>query len=439
MFRFVLFLLVTAALVAAAVWLANNPGAVALTWLGWHLETSASLSFIALLVLFIALLVAFRVFGGVRRMPRVLGRGREERRLRRGGLVMGEGIAAIRGGDLPLARRLVREAERLLPGAVGVQMLSAETAAAAGHYDRAQELYTALLDSRRYKAGGRRGLLEIARLKGDDDEVAKLARESLTAGITAPWAVEPLFRILVRRGLWEEALAVQAKADVSREAGNTDHAKVKAALLTARARQLEAEGQASGALKVSQNALSLDPGLIEAGLIAARQSAAGGKTRKATQILTAQWRRQPHPEVARQFRGLLNESDSLEVIKRMEALLDANPDHPQSRIAIAEAALEAHLWGQARQALDPLVRGGDPSPVVCRLVARLEEGENRDLALANQWLSHALAARADDTWLCGRCGAAPLRWEAACPSCGSVGTVAWSGQAVSGLPKAKAD
>jgi len=83
-------------------------------------------------------------------------------------------------------------------------------------------------------------------------------------------------------------------------------------------------------------------------------------------------------------------------VKRFETLLSLSPDAAESHIALADAALDANLWGEARthlaKATDIL---GDPvPPVLCRLWARLEEAEHGDLTAAHRWLKKASESEA---------------------------------------------
>ncbi|WP_051013883.1 heme biosynthesis protein HemY [Pararhodospirillum photometricum] len=437
MTRFLLFLLFTALLVGVAVGLANNPGALTVDWIGWHLETTASLSLVALLILIGVILLVYRLYGGVRRLPGFFGRGLHERRLKRAGLLLGEGLAAVRGGDLPLARKALREVERLLPDAVGAQLLAAETAAAQGDTEKARDMFNALRENPKFRAVGRRGLMDLAQAAGDEDTVLAMAREGVAAGVTAPWASGTLLPILVRRGQWEEAMMVLGRwSGRAGRSGRADDPQryVKAALLTAQARHVIALGAPAQAQRLVQQALMLDPGLIEATLIAARLLLAEGKGRKAQQMLEALWRSQPQPDIAELYLSIDDDGDPLKRLQRVETLVASTPEAPQSRIALARAALAARLWGQARQALDPLVRV-KPSPEVCRLVAQLEEGENQDLALANQWLLHALSAEPDEAWTCERCGTTHSRWDPVCSSCGALGTIGWRRTTRPALPQ----
>ncbi|ABC24360.1 heme biosynthesis protein HemY [Rhodospirillum rubrum] len=391
MLRILLFVLLAGLLVIGAVWIAEHPGIVALNWLGWHIETSIMVLLITLVVLIGLLLFFSRFFGGILGIPQWWRRRRNEKKLRRGSLAVGEGIAAARGGDVHLARKLLKDAERLLPGAAGTQQLTADTAAAAGETDVAEKAYGLMLENPRTQASGRRGLLDLALTRGDLDKAYAIVREAVATGVDAPWATATLFRLQLLRRQWADAESTLAKAGNGVLKPGDDAKVVKAALLTVQARDAELPGRGGDALRLSQQAVELDPTSREATLIAARQLAATGRQRKAAQLLIALWAKHPHPSLAQAYLALWTGEDSLKIVRHAQELTGANPEHPMSRRVFAEAALDAQLWGEARQSLEPLLRDV-PSATICRLMARLEEGEKGDVTAANQWLRRALEA-----------------------------------------------
>ena len=78
-----------------------------------------------------------------------------------------------------------------------------------------------------------------------------------------------------------------------------------------------------------------------------------GKARPASRFIQNAWARTPHPALASSY-GEIGDggNDALRRVKRLEKLLSFNPDHPESHIALAEAALQAKLWGEARKHLE---------------------------------------------------------------------------------------
>ena len=73
-----------------------------------------------------------------------------------------------------------------------------------------------------------------------------------------------------------------------------------------------------------------------------------------------------------------------------------NSDHPESRLAQAESALNAELWGQARSRLEPLLDKGTATAnrsKAAALMAQVEIGESGDTKAATQCLVIALEGR----------------------------------------------
>ncbi len=56
MIRVVFFLIVLAALALGAAWVADRPGDIVVTWLGYHIETSVTVAALALIVVVLVLM-----------------------------------------------------------------------------------------------------------------------------------------------------------------------------------------------------------------------------------------------------------------------------------------------------------------------------------------------------------------------------------------------
>src|SRR5262249_34291256 len=117
---------------------------------------------------------------------------------------------------------------------------------------------------------------------------------------------------------------------------------------------------------------------------------------------------------------------------RFAKLAEINGDLP-SRLTVAEAALKARLWGEARRHLDSAARQSETREL-CRLMAELEEGERGDAAAARSWLKRGLAAPADASWGGGRCGRQHARWTARCPACAAFDTLSYGRGEVPRIP-----
>ena len=129
----------------------------------------------------------------------------------------------------------------------------------------------------------------------------------------------------------------------------------------------------------------------------------------------------------------------------MQGLARHNPDAIENHLALAEAALAARLWGEARHHLTaagavpadaaaPSGTAGAPPRRLCVMMARLEEGERGDVAASRAWRDRALEAPADPAWLCRACGGESGEWQALCPHCGGFDTLDWDAPPVAPRP-----
>ena len=151
---------------------------------------------------------------------------------------------------------------------------------------------------------------------------------------------------------------------------------------------------------------------------------AAGRGREAEKIAREAWRSTPHPDLANIY-GLANGSgDAIAQLKRYGRLTEVFPDHRESHLALAESALAAKLWGEARRHLQNAA-GEEPSVRVCHLMAKLEEAEHGDSQAARDWLERSLTAPLDPTWVCSSCGARNPEWSAHCGVCDVFDSVAW--------------
>jgi HemY protein len=151
------------------------------------------------------------------------------------------------------------------------------------------------------------------------------------------------------------------------------------------------------------------------------------RPRRAVRTLLTAWRRAPQPDLAKAYGDLFADETPVKRVKRLEHLAAANPNHPESHLAVAEAALAAKLWGEARRHLGAAgASEADPSARVCRMMAQVEEGEHDDRAAAQAWLARAARSPvADAAYVCSNCGTESQDWSTLCPNCHEFGSLEW--------------
>jgi HemY protein len=198
--------------------------------------------------------------------------------------------------------------------------------------------------------------------------------------------IATLYDLQKRTGHWAAAEATLKQGTSARLLPPAEMPHERAALLL---KQSE-ESSGDTALKLAKRAFHTDPAFSPAAARYARLLIAGSRHRRAAKVIERAWQVRPDAALADLYWDARQCPDALAKVKAAQQLATHNPDHPESRIAIAVAALEARLWGEARSNLESIA-GEDAPPRVCRLMADLEEAEHGDLSRARMWLMRATA------------------------------------------------
>ncbi len=429
--RILSYVVVVAALVAAAVWLADRPGAVTIHWQGWRVDTSVPVLVMAVLLSVALVALVFRVIGGILRAPGHWLAARRGRRTRDGYRALSDGLAAIAAGDTKQARKLAHRADKLLEDHSLTGLLTAQAAELSGDEIEAERRFTDMVARPETAFLGLKGLLHLALKK--DERVAALdyARRAWALDSQTDGLATTLFDLQARAGQWAEAEATLAEAKKRGALSGADLLHFQALALLERSRLAEAAGDGADALKLAIRAHQADFSLIPAAARASALLHRAGKERKAQAVIQSSWEVAPHPLLVDASIDLAPAETPLQRVKRLEKLVKANADSPDGHIALAEAALAAKLWGQARTHLEKACEQR-PSAGLFILLARLEREERNDEAAARTWLAKAATAPAEPAWICNACGKAADAWSVQCPNCGAVDKLDWR-QPVTGL------
>lgn len=424
MWRALFYVVQVAILVALSVWLSDHPGKVEINWLGYRIETYFG---VLLLVVGIALAVIalfYRFWRGALGVPGEFLARRQYKRREDGYRALALGMAAAAAGDREESKRLARRADLLLHDPNLTRLLSAQAASLNGDQISARRHFDALVKNDETEFLGLTGLMSQAMADGDDEAVLNLAERAHKIRPDSTFVVETLFSLQSRGGHWKEAQATlfdAVRREVKTEAQAVGH---RTAIFTARAKEAAAEGRFVEAEDFAERALLTTPTFLPAAVLCAEFFKRRGKNRKAIQILENLWQRKPHPELVRLYLNHWPLESPLERVKRIQHLTGSNATSTESRLAIAAAALEAKLWGEARRNLSSLL-GEEITVRACRLMAALEEDEHGDAVAARKWMERADTATQDETWTCRSCGAVVQEWSAICGNCRGFDTVSW--------------
>jgi HemY protein len=422
--RTLFWFLAAVAAMLGAVWLAERPGAVTAEFRGWRLDTSVGALMVAIVIAILVSIGLWLLYRWIVGAPGALLEGWGDSRRRRGYRELTQGLAAVAAGDGSEAQKHARKAEKLLAEPALTLLLSAQAAQLTGDRDGAKRAFNAMLDDEQMAFLGLRGLIGHALREGDQAQALAYAERAFQLRPQTPWVVHSLFDMQAQIGQWK---AAQETLDsglrrrvVTQEKGRT----LRALLLVERSRAAERDGNSADALALAREAFGLAPERIAVTQRLAELQIKGGDSKRALKTLERGWAVATHPDLAELYLKASGESDPLKRVGIVRRLAERNPNDIESHLALAQASLDANLWGEARRHLET-AGGTNPSVRVCRMMAEVEERAHSDQAKVHEWLARATDAPADRAWRCGACGAHHESWRPVCESCGAFGTLHW--------------
>ncbi len=413
--RVITFLLITALLVAFAWWLAELPGSVGATMGDVSVSLPTSWAVLSLIAFLVIAYVIIRLLVMVFRLPSRTRRIKGARAQRAGSDAVTKTLLALAGGDSEMAQRQAQRSRALLGDTPQTLLLAAYAGRQAGQLEQADAAFNLLAKRKDAAFLGLRGLLQGAIARGDWDNAAALARQAEEVNPGAPWLRTERARLATRAGDWKSALALSGPGDPV------------AALGTAAA---DAEMDPSQARRLAKRAWQADQSFVPAALTYAKRLREAGREKRAMEVLRQSWARQPHPELAEAFLS----SSLYPTIRadRVETLVAAAPDHPESHLIRARAALEFGDLPAARRSIDAALAARLDQRRVWLLMAEIAERAG-DTAAASQAL-HRAATTSDPQWRCGACSTVHAAWHPVCSHCSTVGQITW-GEAGSLSPR----
>lgn len=424
MIRVLIFLAAVAIAALGVVWVADRPGDVAVTWMGYRIETSVMVAFVAVAVVSLLVVLLWSLLRTILRTPDLIGMALSHRRGVRGYLAISRGLVAVGAGDAVAAKRAANEAERIAPGEPLALLLNAQCAQLSGDRAAAEHAFRAMAERSDTKLLGLRGLFIEAQRRKDADAARAYAEQAAEASPSLGWAGQAVLEFRSNAGDWEGA---QAALDRNSRYGlidKSEYRRQRAVLLTARALAAE-ESDRDRARQLALDALKLAPDLVPAAELAGRLLGDAGELRRASRIIEKAWAANPHPDLAETYAHLRSGDSARERLTRVQSLAQKAPvpgaSHVESALAVARAALDAQEFAVARDAIRPLLK--EPTQRVAALMAEIETRESGDEGRAREWMARALRAVRDPAWTAD--GFVSDRWMPVSPVSGRLDAFQW--------------
>ena len=369
-----------------------------------------------------ALLVATFKFlnGDETAISRYFDRNRE----RKGYEALSEGMMALASGEGHLALAKAARAEKYLQQPQLTNLLTAQAAEMTGDRKTAEETYKKLLADSKTRFVGVRGIMKQKLSEGNTDLALELAKKAFALKPKHEETQDVLLRLQAEKADWSGARKTLGAKLKSGSLPRDVHKRRDAVLALSEARDVLDAGKTIEARETAIQANRLSPDLIPAAIMAAQGYIAEGNSRYATRVLTKAWTVQPHPDLAGAFAEIAPDETAAERVKRFAALTKTTPDHPETKMLMAELHIAAEEFPAARRALGNLVDEA-PTARVLTLMAAIERGEGADDSVVRGWLTRALTAPRGPQWICDNCQHIHANWGPTCNNCGSFDTLSW--------------
>jgi HemY protein len=419
MVRILVFLFAIGLLGLGIGYLLEQPGSLALTWFGYHIETSplVGLSLVAITAIVVWGLLRFFL-----NMPSLVALTTRARKRERGHEALTRGILAAGAGDAQKAQRASRDAKKLLPNEPLTLLLDAQAAQLSGDRLRAERAFRSMAERPDTRLLGLRGLHAENLRRGDHDQAHGVALQAQQLKPLA-WSGQAVLDRHTEQNDWEAARLCVAQNLRAKIVDAATANRQKAVLDTALAIDCEVT-DTDRAIKLLRAAVKKAPDLVPANALLARLLIRRGNVRAASKVIEAAYAKTPHPDLAQAYTDMRPGESSADRLQRAKSLARIAPGDPESAMMIATAALGARAFDTARQAMAPLIAEGErPTARMCLIMAEIEDVEHDAQGLVREWLSRGSRAPRDAAWVAD--GFWSKHWAPVSPVTGKLDAFRW--------------
>lgn len=345
-------------------------------------------------------------------------------RERKGYEALSEGMMALASGEARLAMAKATRAEKFLERPELTNLLTAQAAELAGDRKTAEETYRKLLEDDKTRFVGVRGIMKQKLEDGDTGTALMLAEKAFAIKPKHVETQDTLLRLQAEKSDWKGAReTLTAKLKTGQLPRNV-HKRRDAVLALSEAKGIFDDGQTLEAQEAAIEANRQSPDLIPAAVMATETYVDKGNARAATRVVKKAWEVAPHPDLAAAFAAIVPDEDPAARIKRFRTLKKLHPDHPETKMLIAELNIAAEDFPEARRAITELV-AEHPTARSLTIMAAIERGEGSADAVVRGWLAKALTAPRGPQWICDNCQHIHPVWAPVCSNCSGFDTLSW--------------
>ena len=428
MIKAIWFAVKIAVLVALAVWVADQPGSVRVESGAYIFNIQLGFFLACLLGVVAASIFIYQVIKTFVDFPKSLARYNQIKAREQGYIALTRGLTAVAAGDTKSAARYSKKANDLLAGDTGLPLLlEAQTARLEGREEDAAQSFVALLEDENASFLGVRGLLQSALDGGDDEAALGLAEKALALHPKQGWILKIAYDLQIRMRKFFAADKTLAKMEKAGVVSASDAQSDRVALMLEQADKDLDEGFEADAMLSVKKARKIAPDFPAPAMMLADFYKRENKLAKARDVIKKAWKASPHGALVPVWMDVMDDGaagDKLLRLKWIQRLLKINPENATVQRMTGDAAMDAGLWGEAREYFE---RAEDiaPSTALYQSLAKLAEKSGGSDESVRAYLEKAAHAPSEKVWVCRESGNIYSRWSPIAQPHGSFNTIIW--------------
>ena len=346
-------------------WLADRPGDMVITWQGVQYQVSLLVAVSAMVAAIATVMLGWWLLRTLINSPMLIRRHFRARKRDRGYQSLSTGIIAAGAGDSVAARRMAKQASNLLSADQEplIKLLDAQATMLEGDHDGARKKFEAMTDDPETRLIGLRGLFLEAERLGDISAARQIAEKAAETAPQLAWAGKVAMESRITAGDFDGAIRLLDQQKSSKTISKDDERRRRAVLLTAKAYSL-LENDPQGARVAASEANRFVPDFVPAATVLAQALIKLKDPRKASRTIEYTYKLNPHPELAEIYVHANGSDNAEQRLKRAKSLAGYAPDHVESDLAIARAALAANMFDDARSAAESALPGPPANPSI---------------------------------------------------------------------------
>lgn len=431
MFQTIWFFLKIFIIIAFLAWIISLSGTVSIDLFDYSIMAPTNIFFLFITILLFLCIFLYKVLHGIFSIPQKFSRYRETTRYQKGYDAMTRGLVAVAAGDAKQATYFARRSKNLLPLMRGKQqplhlLLEAQAARLRGEDSVAQNRFEALMEDKDAAFLGIRGLLASSIEKGDDHLALQYANQAASLHPNQAWVIQILYHLQIKNKMWDAVLETAKKAKKYNALELEKIMSDEAAIYLMRFDNAFKDKEYSEAEKYLKQALKIDKNFIPTTLKSAKFYLSQGKYKKSSSIIKNAWRHKPHPDLATIWLDLAPEAGKFDEkrLKWIKTLASLKPDHIESHLLLARAAMDMELWGDAKASLVQAEKI-HPSAQLYRMMAIVEQNSTHNEDSIHTLMGKASEALPDKVWICSQTGIIYEEWMPIAPPHESFNTIIW--------------